>query len=64
VIDGYHRPLHRCASCSAWWSVGPREGDKHGISYCPCGGELRLVDMAVHTAKLPHAAYDRSKDKK
>lgn len=55
------RAMARCATCSHWWSV---VGDKDGKveQRCPCGGELRIVDMQSHYATLPHAPYDASKD--
>ena len=45
--------MTRCASCTLWWCKTPE------IEKCPCGGELALVDMDAHMAKVPRAAVEK-----
>src|SRR5687767_13812104 len=55
------RPMARCRTCSAWWSVS-MDGvtvvdDKPAFTTekCPCGGELELVDMDKHMSAVTPA---------
>lgn len=59
--------MARCRTCDAWWSA-PHDSvtyvdDKPAFTTakCPCGGELGLVDMAEHAARLPYLPFDPNK---
>jgi DNA-directed RNA polymerase subunit RPC12/RpoP len=48
-----HRPMTRCATCRAWWSIAEDDPDPK----CPCGGRLVIVDVEKEAAHLDYKPF-------